>query len=89
MFSKDAGKWKAAGLSSLKSVGGAASSLSSSVVTGLRAGLDSLKNSEASDKQTVTFVRFANLEYVSQVGCRAGTELDCSYLCKCARSACR
>ena len=63
---KDAAKWKAAGLSSLKSVSGAASSLSSSVVTGLKAGLDSFKH-EASDRQTVTFVRFANLEYSSQV----------------------
>ena len=59
-------KWRAAGLS-LKSVSGAASSLGSSVVTGLRASLDSLRTEAGSDRQAVTFVRFANLEYLSQV----------------------
>ena len=61
MFSKDilASKWRQSSLSSLKSV-------SSSVVTGLRAGLDSLKSADGSDKQTVTFVRFCRLEYASE-----------------------
>ena len=58
-----AGKWRQSlghhsSLSSLKSV-------SSSVVTGLRAGLDSLKV-DSSDKQTVTFVRFCRLQYASE-----------------------
>ena len=62
MFPREllAGKWPAAHLSSLKSV-------SSSVVTGLRAGLDSLK-ADSSDKQTVTFVRFCRLEYRASQG---------------------
>ena len=67
--------WRAA-VSSLKSVSGAASSLSSSVVTGLKAGLETFKHEPSDGKQLVTSVRFANLEYTSQARCCCRLSLD-------------